>query len=404
MPLDVVDTLCQLVRIPSVNPMGRAMSGDACGEHAVTEFLQAVFSGLGVAWERQTVDAGRDNIVACLGGRGSAETASKIVVFEAHQDTVPVDGMTIDPWAPVIRDGRLYGRGSCDVKGGMACMLAAFSRLVEQPPPHMPTIVLACTVNEEHGFTGASELARGWSTGSSRLVPRPPDAVIVAEPTSLDVVVCHKGVVRWRCDALGRAAHSACPSQGDNAIYHMGHAVVAFEQYATELARRTPHARVGVPTISVGTIRGGICVNAVPDFCSIEIDRRLLPHEEPEQARAEAMQWLAAHVPQPDRFRHEQPFLVSPALPDQADTALARRLAETARAHGCRGHLVGVPFGTDAPAFSALGTPTVVFGPGSIEQAHTAAEWVPLDQLHAATEVFWSVAKDFDSLPGRERP
>src|SRR5207249_11663727 len=120
-------------------------------------------------------------------------------LFEAHQDTVPVDGMTIPPWTPDVRDGRIYGRGSTDIKGGMAAMLAALSRLAIERPPNMPTIVLACTVNEEHGFTGATHLTKLWTGGGSKLMPRAPDAAVVAEPTLLNVVVAHKGVVRWRC-------------------------------------------------------------------------------------------------------------------------------------------------------------------------------------------------------------
>src|SRR5262249_33706533 len=148
------------------------------------------------------------------------EAGGRLMLLEAHQDTVPVGGMTIEPFTPTVRDGRLYGRGACDIKGGMAAMLAACARLAKERPAAMPTVVMACTVNEEHGFTGATALVRQWAE-SGGFIPRRPDAAVIAEPTQLQVVVAHKGVVRWRCHTRGRAAHSSQPQMGDNAIFRM---------------------------------------------------------------------------------------------------------------------------------------------------------------------------------------
>ena len=160
MPLDVVETLCGLVRIPSVNPMGREVSGPEFYEQALTDHLEVLFRRLGLLVERREVSPRRSNILARLDGNTSADADEHLIVWEAHQDTVPVDGMIIPPWTPDVRDGRVYGRGSCDIKGGMACMLAALSRLAEESPAGMPTLVMACSVNEEHGFSGATDMAR----------------------------------------------------------------------------------------------------------------------------------------------------------------------------------------------------------------------------------------------------
>ena len=188
----------------------------------------------------------RDNILARIDGT-SGDAASPIVVFDVHQDTVPVEGMTIDPWNPTIDQGRVFGRGACDVKGAMACMLTAFARLAAERPPGMPTLILACTVNEENGFTGARRWPSAGPTGPSPFFARPPDQVIVAEPTDLHVVVAHKGVVRWRCHADGRAAHSSSPDLGENAIYHMGHALVQLQRYAAELKQGSLRPAAGAP-------------------------------------------------------------------------------------------------------------------------------------------------------------
>jgi len=389
---DVVETLQGLIRIPSVNPMGREVTGAPFLESALTDHLEQFFRRLAVTCWRQPVAPGRDNLLARLDPPTDSDRRA-MVVFEAHQDTVPVEGMTIEPFEPRIDGGRVYGRGACDVKGALACMLTAFARLADERPSDMPTLILACTVNEEHGFAGAQALAHAWSARRHPMLPRTPDQVIVAEPTGLDVVVTHKGVLRWRCQALGRAAHSSRPTDGDNAIYRMAQTVSELERYAEALQQRAADPRLGPPSLSVGTIHGGICVNTVPDLCTIEIDQRLLPDEPPDAARQQVLDWLAGRTDDPGRIRHEPPSLVCPGLGDQDNRELADRLSVVAAAQGAPARRVGVPYGTNAPFYAATGAPTVVFGPGSIEQAHTADEWIALDQLHTAVEIYTAVGR-----------
>jgi acetylornithine deacetylase len=384
MPLDLVQTLSDLVALPSVNPMGRPADGPEFLEHRVTDYLEQVFRRLGVPWHRQTVAPRRDNIVAFLAGDSPA---APLLLFEAHQDTVPVTGMTIDPWRPVVDRGRLFGRGACDVKGGLAAMLCAFARLVAAPPPGRPALALACTVNEEHGFSGAKALVELWSQPGS-IFPAPPAAAVVAEPTALEVVVAHKGVVRWRCHALGRAAHSSQPALGDNAIFRLAPALAALQHYALHLVPTlAEHPRCGRPTLSVGTIVGGLSVNTVPDRATIEIDRRLVPGEDAEPAYRQTIDYLAQACGPDWPLVHDPPFLVSRPLADEHNLDLAHRLLAQARSAGAASAVVGVPYGTNAAVTAAAGVPSVVFGPGSIDQAHTADEWIDLDQLHQASEI-----------------
>jgi acetylornithine deacetylase len=409
---NALETLLQLIRIPSVNPLGREPLEPPFGEAGVTDYLEHFFRNLKVPYQRVTVSPGRDNILARI-EPDYVDPARPIVLFDAHQDTVPVDGMTIDPWNPVRDGDRIYGRGACDVKGAMACMLTAFARLAHERPREMPALVMACTVNEENGFTGAQSLAQLWTTGNSTtgnsttgnsttgnsttgnstIIPQPPAQIIVAEPTELHVVVTHKGVVRWRCHAQGTAAHSATPHRGENAIYRMGHALVALQQYAALLASRAGDPRLGSPTMNVGTIRGGLCVNAVPDRCTIELDRRLLPDEDPTAARDELLNWLAQHVPDADRFQHEAPFLMSRGLNGTVNGELAQRLQQVVHQHGQEAQCVGVPYGTNAPFLAGAATSTVVFGPGSIAQAHTVDEWISVEQMRVATEVYYAIGR-----------
>jgi acetylornithine deacetylase/succinyl-diaminopimelate desuccinylase-like protein len=415
MNLDVVTLLADLVRIPSVNPMGRNVSGEIYFEHRVTDFLQNLFERLGLAWERHTVAPGRDNIIVRVDGQKLPEKGGRVLMFEAHQDTVPVEGMTIDPFAAQIKDNRLYGRGACDIKGGLAAMIATVARLAAEKPKSRPTVVLACTVNEEHGFTGATHWAATYSGQApkpkrgakgaaaqpaavqSKLLPRVPDACIVAEPTCLNVVVAHKGAVRWRTHTTGVATHSSQPHLGDNAIYHMARVLQVLELYARDVVPTLgSHPLVGHPTLSVGLISGGISVNTVPDRATIEIDRRVLPGEDPQAAFDHAIEFINSRIVTGTPVIHDPPFMFTRGLPDDKNGELADRLGAVVREHAGQasnaGQRIGVPFGTDAPHYAGTGCPTIVFGPGSIDQAHTADEWLDLDQLRTATDVLYNFA------------
>jgi acetylornithine deacetylase/succinyl-diaminopimelate desuccinylase-like protein len=230
-------------------------------------------------------------------------------------------------------------------------------------------------------------------------LPRTPDAAIVAEPTRLGIVVAHKGVVRWRCHTTGRAAHSSRPDAGDNAIYRMARVVAALEQYHRQvLANSTIHPLCGGPTLSVGTIAGGISVNTIPDHCTIEIDRRLIPGEQPTDAYRQTIDYLSEVIGDPQslsHIEHETPLIQSPGLSEAASGELAERVSRAVRDVTGHAERVGVPFGTDAAAIARAGVPAVVFGPGSIEQAHTADEWVALEEVEQAAEILYRFASDW---------
>ena len=391
--MDLIQTLSKLVSIPSVNPMGGPGRGPEYGESRLTDYLQSLLKELGIEVARFPVEAGRDNLIARLDGHVPPARGGRVLLFAAHQDTVPVEGMTIEPFAAKVSGGRLYGRGACDVKGGMAAMLTALARLARQRPAGMPTVVLGLTVNEECGFTGAKALVKLWTERPGGILPCKPHAAIVAEPTGLQVVVAHKGVVRWRTHTTGRAAHSSRPEAGQNAIYRMARIVQALERYHLEvLGKRPPHALCGPATLSVGTIRGGASVNTVPDRCTIEIDRRLMPQECTQEAYQEAVDFLAKETPMVPPPIHDPPFMLGSPLSDVENRGLADRLASAARPVICECRQIGVPYATDAAFFAAGGVPSVVFGPGSIEQAHTADEWIALDQLEQAAEIYYRAA------------
>lgn len=410
----VVQILRELIAIGSVNPRLATPDDRQPGEERLTAWLTHFFREAGWPSALQRVHPGRCNALALVpGGR------PEVLLWEAHQDTVSAVRMDVDPFAGAMADGRVYGRGACDVKGALAAMLAALVRASAQPASQRPTILLACTVNEECGFTGAVELADVWRAGSSRAVDPVidpvgadglsleqlqalrPAAALIAEPTDMNVVVAHRGVVRWQCTVHGRAAHSSRPEQGANAIYAMARVVRAIEEFhAVTLASRPADALCGPTTACVTTIRGGAGANTVPDRATIDIDRRLRPDELPGAAYDELVAYLAEHVELGEcRLQHEAPWMQSRGLTDRDNRRWAERLAAAARSVGVDARLIGVPYGTNAASIAAAGIAAAVFGPGSIAQAHTADEWIAIDQLELAVEAYYRIACG-DSPPG----
>jgi acetylornithine deacetylase len=410
MTFDPVELLRQLIRIPSINPMGRDVCGPPFGEQQLTDFLQDECERLGLPWLRQRVHPGRDNLLAFVRGRPAPNEGGELLLWEVHQDTVPVEGMTVQPFSGDVRDGRVFGRGACDVKGGMAAMLAAISRVVsaEHSASKAPTIVLAFTVNEESGYTGARALPELWSDRASKaeivggtttpreMFPVPPSAAIVVEPTQFQVVVAHQGIVRWRCRTIGRAAHTSRPENGINAIYGMAQIVQAIERFHAEFQQDArSHPLCGPPTACVSVIHGGVGVNTVPESVTIEIERRLGPAELPSDAYHELIAYVAANADVGRcRVEYEPPFLESCGLEDRSNRAFGKQLVQLVQENHHHCELVGVPYGTDAPAISHGGVPTVVFGPGSIDQAHTADEFIKIEELELGTEIFYQIASN----------
>jgi len=370
--LDVLKTLAELVAINSVNP---SYDGGV-PETDVALYIEHFFAARGIQTFRQDVLPGRFNVIARVPGRQPARR----VILEAHMDTVSVSGMTIPPFEPAICDGRLYGRGSCDTKAGLAAMMYALAAITADGLTPPCEIWLAAVVDEEYSFQGVVRLCRDLRA----------DAAIVAEPTELRLVTASKGVLRWRMRTRGKAAHSAKPHLGVNAISHMAGVIQALDQHTKTLAARS-HPLLGPATLNVGQIRGGEQINFVPDLCEIAIDRRLIPGEDPEQiwfGYAQLAAHLGAEIDRP--LLADAPLETDPAtdvvhVAQRVLVALGRPVAPT-----------GVPFGSDASKLSRQGVPSIIFGPGSIDRAHAAVEYVECDQVLEAAAFFRQFILEFN--------
>lgn len=366
----VLETLASLVSINSINP-----EWGGPGEGEVADFVERFFSGGGVEVSRDEILPGRENVMVRLAGSDS----SRAIVLEAHMDTVSVDGMSIDPFDPRMEEGRMYGRGSCDVKAGLASMMHAVREVSESGNSPPCDVYLAAVVDEEHvyrGVLGALEWFR------SRGIQ--PESAVVAEPTELRLVRANKGVLRWKIETRGVAAHSSKPHLGENAISLMAEVIRRLDSHHDSLGDHE-HPLLGPGTGSIGVIKGGGQVNFVPDRCSILLDRRLLPGES-------GLEIIASYR----ALLHdlgESVVVHDPDLLDEAmETPEGSLVVESARAvleaMGRDSTPAGVPFGCDVTKFSRAGTPGIIFGPGSIDQAHGAVEFVDVKQVELAFDFY----------------
>ncbi len=366
--------LRDLIAIPSVNPMGRDdLPAEITGEQAIAEHVAAELSRLGmdaVLLGR----AGRTSVIAEASVGPGAET----LLVASHLDTVPVDGMEIDPFDPVIEGERLLGRGSCDTKAGMAALLEALGRVLERGRLKRNVIVVG-EADEELGSIGVTDVL-------AYLGDRRPDWVLATEPTELRLINMHKGVVHARVCASGRACHSSDPAAGRNAIVTLARAILAMEEDARFFLER-PHPQLGPATLSIGIVRGGQAPNIVPDAAQIWVDRRTLPGETPDDVRAEiesslARAGVAADVIVESCTEEKPPLETSPN--SIATLATAHALESVGLSPECQ----HVAFGTDAGVFGRAGIPGVVLGPGSIDLAHTSREFVPIGEVEIMVRIF----------------
>jgi succinyl-diaminopimelate desuccinylase len=368
----VVDLLSALVRIPSVNPR----MGGGVGEQALARFLAERLQAWGVTPTVTEVQPGRPNVL----GTSPGKPGGRHLLFEAHLDTVSPSHGQAGPFIPRIEGDRLYARGACDTKGSMAAILAAFGSVLPRVE-RSATVSVAFLMGEEMGHEGAQHLAASGFRA---------DGAVIGEPTGLDVVVAHKGVLRWRITTVGRSAHSATPQAGVNAIGMMARVIRSLEASLNPQLETRRHPLLGPPTLSVGRIAGGREVNVVPDQCTIDLDRRVLPGETWTTVRGELEALLTSIAADVPGFQAtvEPPYQEHGAMETAGDSPIVQLAIGAVRRAQGHHSVCGVSYCTDAACLSAAGIPCVVLGPGSIEQAHTSSEYVEIRQVVTAAAIY----------------
>jgi acetylornithine deacetylase/succinyl-diaminopimelate desuccinylase family protein len=361
--------LQDLVRIPSVSPHGDpGTTQKNTGEARIAEYIAEFLRKLALDVELREVEPGRPNVIGKFTSRG----ARRSLAFAPHTDTVSVAGMSIDPFAAEIRDGKLYGRGACDTKGSLAAMLAALANVVRQKEFREGDLdVYFCALmGEESGNHGAKALAEsGFKV----------DFAVAGEPTDGRIVYTHKGALSCKVITRGRSVHGSLPEKGVSAIGKMAEVIQYLLGDYTRALAKAADPVLGAPTVNVGTIRGGTQSNIVPDYCEIEVDRRTVPGEAHEEILATLRERFHQFPITTEILSNCPSLRTDPQNPFVQKMALATGDPKSAP--------VGAPWFCDAGILAQYGIPSVAFGPGSIAQAHTADEFVECREVLRAMQV-----------------
>jgi len=368
-----------LVRIDSRNP---ALAPDGPGETACVAMLREVLSAWGFGVDVFESSSGRPNLVARI---GAASEGAHTLMFSGHLDVVGVDGMSHPPFAGEVRDGRLYGRGACDMKGGIAAMCAAAWHASRDGLEG--ELLIAATADEEYESAGTRALLeRGVRC----------DAAIVGEPTCLEIMPAHRGFAWIEVVVTGRAAHGSRWEIGVDAIRHAGLLLAELDRVdAEELPRRT-HPLLGRASLHASTIEGGIGMSTYPDRCVVRLERRTLPGERDDAVLAEVEDACARVRERRPTFDATLRLLMSQGASDVAtDAPIVRALEGALAERGEPVRVSGMSAWTDAALLNAAGIPAVCFGPGDISLAHAAAEYIPLGEIDRATAILSTLARQW---------
>jgi acetylornithine deacetylase len=365
--------VCDLVALPTVNPMGRSYCGALPVERPVVEYLEQLLAPYGVQMERQACSPIHESLLVVVPGR----TDGPATLFESHADTVPAEDWPDRAFTPRVQDGHVIGRGACDDKGPLAAMVLAVCDLLragERPPQ---TVLLLAAGDEECGQTGIKAFAdvAAWNVGRG----------VFGEPTSVMPVVQHKGTIRWDVTVRGKSAHSSQPELGQSAILDMLRVIECLQQKTADLRRRYPNPLMTGPALTATMIRGGRTRNAVPDECTLAVDFRIVPGMDRRTAIDEVFAAIAALGLE---VEHSDFQCFAPALSTSPDDPLAQQaLKYCSQELGRPLAPAGAPYGSDA-CYMPQGNPAIVLGPGSIDFAHAVDERVPIAEVVQCARVY----------------
>jgi acetylornithine deacetylase len=366
--------LKQLIAIDSINP---SLVSGAAGEVAIARALAEEFRSIGLTVDLQEAAPGRPNVIGVLEGKAPGRS----LMYCGHIDTVGVSGMT-RPFDPAERDGRIYGRGSQDMKSGVAAMIGAARVIAESGGLAAGRLVIACVADEEHASIGADALVTKWRA----------DGAVVTEPTDLKVAVAHKGFEWVEIETEGRAAHGSRPGEGRDAIRLMGRVLGSLDTLDRDLQSRPPHPLLGTGSLHASLINGGVELSSYPDRCHLQMERRTIPGEAPGIAGREVQALL-------DHLRREDPEFKA-----LSKVMFARTPHEIPESHelpqmllrsGVAGAApIGMSFWTDAAVLSSAGIPSILFGPTGAG-LHSIEEWVDVQSVLTCRDALVTLARDW---------
>lgn len=366
----VVEWLSRLVQIPAVGPANAGPRAGIPGEARLAKQLTEWFQQFGGTVQQEDVFPGRPNVYAMWRG-----TSDRWLAVDVHMDTVGVETMQGDPFDGRVADGRVYGRGAVDTRASLAIVLALLEMLHQRGQTLADNLLVCASADEETGCYGAPLFAH-WVQREGIHI----DQLMVAEPTLCIPVHGHKGALGIVIEIEGLSVHSAKPHLGKNAISAAARVITALDGEHQHIMAQPAATKLGTGTLSVTMIQGGQAQNVIPNTCRINVDRRLTVGEDPALIREgiAAIARQATALPTTVQTLHELS-----AFYQQPDTGWLTQLAAWS---GSAPDVV--PFATNACAYNGLAQECVIFGPGSIDQAHRDVEWVAISELEKATHIY----------------
>jgi len=377
-PGDALALAEALVRVDSRNP---ALEHGGPGETACAGLLARTLEHWGFAVEVTEAAPGRPNVIARIGPTGGAR-----ILFNGHLDTVGVAGMTHPPYSAGVLEGRLYGRGACDMKGGIAAMCAAAWHANRSGQLDCEAVIAAVADEEDESIGTRALIAAGLHA----------DAAVVTEPTRLAIVPAHKGFAWTEVEFRGRAAHGSQYDVGVDAIRHAGLLLAEMHRWEKEELLARTHPLLGRGSWHAGTIAGGSAFSVYPDLCTLRLERRSLPGEPVGDGVDEIERMLTRVREQGTEVSAGvRPVFAQHALDIDVSEPVVRGLQSAAERTGIPATIAGLSAWTDAALLSAAGIPAVCFGPGDIALAHAAEEWVPVREIEMAALVLTALLLDW---------
>jgi acetylornithine deacetylase/succinyl-diaminopimelate desuccinylase family protein len=374
------DVLARLVRTPSVNPL---FDSGSPAERDIAAVVRRECAKLGMQVTQSEPQPDRISIIARVPGTGGGRS----LMLYAHHDTVGVEGMP-EPFSAAIRNGRMFGRGAYDMKGGLAACLAAVRALSEAGIRLAGDLVVAAVADEEVASIGMTDVLKLVHT----------EGAIVTEATDLQLCTAHKGFSWIEVETHGRAAHGSRFDDGVDANMRMGLFLAELAHLERSLRESAPHPLLGPPSLHVGTIRGGTGASTYAAQCVAQIERRMLPHETEERVIAEIREIVDRCAADPSFHATVRATLTRAAFEVNHDSPIVRAVRDAATARlGSAPSIFGAPHWMDASLLAAEGTETVVFGPIGAG-AHEIAEWVDLASVGTVANVLAHAAVAFCGL------